>query len=474
MVIKIHQVASTKGAFNYNEKKVEEKHAGFFHSRNTISVDPFIHTKAHRLDLLTGIENRNNRVKNKCFHVSINPTSNELKMLSRDGLMNEIDTFMQQMGYGHQPYFVYEHADVDRTHYHIVSTRIDARSGKKISDSNEKRKASKFINELCQRHALSKNIEPIQKVNLVANVTGENLHESIQQVFKLLNQSNISGKQEYLDVLKAFNLQFYTSEKGQSVLIKQGEQTLRHAIPVSHFKEKPLYEACKENVSNTQLQKDLQVKVKQILQELNKSYRFYTESELTQALSKHNLLLYRRSENGNMSVYSPIDKTVVDAQENLKKYSIRLKSFKLSQDDFYIIIREYADLCQKRGVSILDELTTKENNQNIVNKVDAKITLKMPELSQIKHIKGIEDKDLNDIQYAVRLHFEYTLNKAKDKLSSNVYQVNSMINQQRCWERLNRQFIYELVHYLEKGNQKRNDLTKRKQNQIKKRKGKRY
>jgi hypothetical protein len=49
---------------------------------------------------------------------------------------------MKHLGYGNQPYLVYKHADLERVHFHIVSTRIDCETGKKIKDNYEKKKHS--------------------------------------------------------------------------------------------------------------------------------------------------------------------------------------------------------------------------------------------------------------------------------------------------------------------------------------------
>jgi hypothetical protein len=56
MVIVIHQTASNENAFLYNEKKVEVKHAKFFHSRNTKAINPFLYDKKHRLKEMSNIE----------------------------------------------------------------------------------------------------------------------------------------------------------------------------------------------------------------------------------------------------------------------------------------------------------------------------------------------------------------------------------------------------------------------------------
>jgi type IV secretory pathway VirD2 relaxase len=44
------------------------------------------------------------------------------------------DQYMQGMGYGRQPYAVYQHHDTEHPHVHIVSVRVDE-IGKKIPDS---------------------------------------------------------------------------------------------------------------------------------------------------------------------------------------------------------------------------------------------------------------------------------------------------------------------------------------------------
>ena len=58
MVIVIHQSNDTQNAFLYNEKKVTEGVASYFHSANTISVNPFLYDKRHRWKILHDIEKR--------------------------------------------------------------------------------------------------------------------------------------------------------------------------------------------------------------------------------------------------------------------------------------------------------------------------------------------------------------------------------------------------------------------------------
>jgi len=138
MVIKIHQVASTENAFLYNGKKVREGVATFFDSRNTLSANPFMYDEKHRLKNLLDIEKQNPRVKNKCFHVSVNPSAEDYLKLGDNIIRQEISNLMEHMGYGNQPWFVYKHKDLERVHFHIVSTRIDRETGRKIKDNSRK------------------------------------------------------------------------------------------------------------------------------------------------------------------------------------------------------------------------------------------------------------------------------------------------------------------------------------------------
>ena len=78
---------------------------------------------------------KNERVKNPQFHAVI---STKFQEHTKEDLTNVADEFMKEMGYGNQPFIVVFHNDTDNNHIHIVSTRIDKQSGKKIKDNYPK------------------------------------------------------------------------------------------------------------------------------------------------------------------------------------------------------------------------------------------------------------------------------------------------------------------------------------------------
>lgn len=114
---------------------------------------------------------------------------------------------IEHLGYGKQPYLAYRHANIDRVHFYIVSTRIDKQSGKKIKDNFEKEKVQKFIKELEQTYQL-KNDEPKEKIDLKFTAYSKNLKQNLESLFTELNRMDfITNKLMYNDALKLFHIE---------------------------------------------------------------------------------------------------------------------------------------------------------------------------------------------------------------------------------------------------------------------------
>ena len=242
MVIVIHQSGNTQNALFYNEKKVEQKKAHFYKSGNTPTINPFAGTKHDRLNILKEIEDRNTRVKKKGLHISVNPTVTDLVKLGDKGMRTEIGNLMEHMGYGTQPYFVYKHSDIDRTHFHIVSSRIDCETGKKIKDNYEKEKTQRFIKSLEQKYDLTKEQNRVQS-DLKFSEGSRNLKQNLQSLFYQLNQiESISTKQLYDKSLELFNVEVRRSGRGHVVFITDEiGNPIRYPIRLSEFQERPRF-----------------------------------------------------------------------------------------------------------------------------------------------------------------------------------------------------------------------------------------
>ena len=255
MVIVIHQSGNTQNALFYNEKKVEQKKAHFYKSGNTPTINPFAGTKHDRLNILKEIEERNTRVKKKGLHISVNPTVTDLVKLGDKGIRTEIGNLMEHMGYGNQPYFVYKHSDLDRTHFHIVSTRIDCETGKKIKDNYEKEKTQRFIKSLEQKYDLSKEQNQAQS-NLKFSASSRNLKQNLESLFYQLNQiESISSKQLYDKSLELFNVEVRRSGRGHVVFVTDEiGNPIRYPIRLSEFQERPKFYLAKSAELEIQMQ----------------------------------------------------------------------------------------------------------------------------------------------------------------------------------------------------------------------------
>jgi hypothetical protein len=252
MVIVIHQAASTQNALFYNEKKVSEGKASFYQSKNTPSSNPFVYSAQYRNQIFKRIEESNTRTKNKGLHISFNPTINDMVRLGEKGIRTEINGLMEHLGYGRQPYFVYKHADIDRVHFHIVSTRVDKQTGKKIKDNFEKDKVQEFIKGMEQKYQLTKD-EPPEKVNLRFTAYSKNTKQNLESLFRELNKMDfITSKQIYNDALKLFHVGIKAANKGYLVFVtdEQGNP-VRYPMKMSEFEERPRFYLTKGKVEKT-------------------------------------------------------------------------------------------------------------------------------------------------------------------------------------------------------------------------------
>ena len=82
------------------------------------------------------------------FHASLNPAPED--RLSNDELRQIAREYMERMGYGAQPCFVFLHEDIERRHIHIVSLRVGL-DGRKLAHDFEARRSREILDAL-ERH----------------------------------------------------------------------------------------------------------------------------------------------------------------------------------------------------------------------------------------------------------------------------------------------------------------------------------
>ena len=131
MIVKVlKSKSSSRSVIDYNEKKVEEGDACVLSYKNLDSGDRLtIEDTILRYESNPAVSER---TRSRSFHMTAGPGPGE--ELTHEEMTEVIDRLMAAIGYKDQPYVIYQHNDIEREHYHIVSTKIDA-SGKVINDS---------------------------------------------------------------------------------------------------------------------------------------------------------------------------------------------------------------------------------------------------------------------------------------------------------------------------------------------------
>jgi len=130
---------------NYNENKVKEGVAKCI-LENGYGCPVNKLTFSDKVNGLDSFVKLNRRATTKAVHVSLNFHPDE--KLKQDTLQSIASSYMDKIGFGSQPYLVYQHFDSGHPHLHIVTTNIQ-RSGKRIVmyniGKNQSEKARKQI-----------------------------------------------------------------------------------------------------------------------------------------------------------------------------------------------------------------------------------------------------------------------------------------------------------------------------------------
>ncbi|BFM44021.1 conjugal transfer protein MobB [Flavobacterium sp. CFS9] len=128
MVAVIKTSSSIRGILNYNENKVEIGKAECISAVNyPLELEKLSFTS--KLNRFLKLAELNTNAKRNTVHISLNfdPSENH----SKEKLAEIADTYMEKLGFGRQPYLVYQHFDAGHPHCHIVTNNIQ-RDGKRI------------------------------------------------------------------------------------------------------------------------------------------------------------------------------------------------------------------------------------------------------------------------------------------------------------------------------------------------------
>ena len=151
MIAKIGRSSNFYGALAYNNLKVEKESGQILFANKIIETPSGHYSVAQLSQSFTPYLIANRNTEKHTLHISLNPDPKD--NVSDEKFRELAEQYMREMGYGEQPFVVFKHTDIDRTHIHIVSVCVNE-EGKKISDKFEKMRSMNVCRELERQHGL--------------------------------------------------------------------------------------------------------------------------------------------------------------------------------------------------------------------------------------------------------------------------------------------------------------------------------
>ncbi|MFP9117706.1 relaxase/mobilization nuclease domain-containing protein [Flavobacterium sp. RNTU_13] len=133
MVAVIKTGHSIRGMLNYNENKIKEGKALCIGQHN-YPLDADRLSYAMKLNLMQRQVQLNENVKRNTVHISLNFDPSEAN-LPKEKLLEIAEMYMNKIGFGQQPYLIYQHHDAGHPHLHITTINVQA-NGKRIAMNN--------------------------------------------------------------------------------------------------------------------------------------------------------------------------------------------------------------------------------------------------------------------------------------------------------------------------------------------------
>lgn len=378
-----------RSILNYNENKVKQGVALCIGAENyTADVDKLndfakINRFTKRLEL-------NENTKRNSVHISLNfdPSENH----SKEKLMAIVNTYMEKIGFGEQPYLVYQHHDAGHPHVHVVSVNIE-RDGKRIDmhhlgirKSEPARKEIEETFSLVKAEGRKKN----EQFNLHPISIGKIQYGKIESkkalsnvLNSVINEYKYSSLPELNAVLKQYNVLADRGSEKSRVFLANGlvyrildERGNPTGVPIkaSDFYFKPtlkfLAEKFKENETRKLSDK---IRVKNAIDLILLREHLTPLSKLAKLLEKEGIhTVFRRSSEGLLYGITYIDhttKNVFNGSSLGKEYSAKTIEERCGLKDASEQKRNqiYEKLPSKK--SLIDELHDQKDILTIPNLV---------------------------------------------------------------------------------------------------------
>lgn len=231
MIAKIGRSGNLYGALAYNNLKMENENGEILLVNKVIETADGKYSTAQLAQSFAPYLIANRNTEKHTLHISLNPDPND--KVSDDTFREMAEQYMREMGYGEQPFIVFKHTDIDRSHIHIVSVCVDE-NGRKISDKFEKMRSMDVCRELERRHylipAADKEHRQNNKVFSPVNYKAGDVKSQVASIVRHLpDYYKFQTLGEYNALLSLFNI---TAEKMEGEIKGKPQQGLLY-IPLN-------------------------------------------------------------------------------------------------------------------------------------------------------------------------------------------------------------------------------------------------
>jgi hypothetical protein len=310
MVTRIISGQSIRGLLNYNESKVAEQQATLIlASKFGTDIDRLdFKAKLNRFENLTLL---NGRVKTNALHIMLNFDRDD--RVDTAILQQIAGSYMERIGFGDQPYLVYQHKDVSHPHIHIVTTNIKQDSkridihgiGRTLSESARKELETEF--SLIKAEGRNKSellsIKPVdvEKVIYGKTPTKRAIYNVVSEVLRSYKFTSLA---EYNAVLQQFNVIADRGKEDSLMFEKRGlvysitdNKGVRVGIPfkASALATRPtLQEVEKKFERNKEMRKSYKEGLKERIDQLFSKYDSLSKATFISAMQKQQVAVILR------------------------------------------------------------------------------------------------------------------------------------------------------------------------------------
>lgn len=378
MVARINSAKRLLGILNYNENKVKEGNAKCI-LENGFGYDVGELTIKDKLKNFEEYDRGNRRTRIKSVHISLNFHPGE--KLSERKLQEIATEYMDRIGFGNQPYLVYQHFDVDHPHVHIVTTRI-TRDGSRIDMHNIGRKKSEPARKAIEQKyklakaSISKNqYNPdIRKVIYGKMPTKKSLADVVREVIKTYKFTSLP---EFNAVLKQFNVLADRGAEESKIFQKGGlvyrildEQGKKVGVPIkaSSLPGKPmLSELGKHFKTNEVLRRPFRDRLIKVIDDVLSTTRKQTTKDFSKGLEKEGIVaFFRANDEGRIYGITFVDnksKVVFNGSDLGRLYSAKAILERLTTSKITAIERAASE-------SVVEERNATRDIDSITNVVE--------------------------------------------------------------------------------------------------------